>query len=249
MAHIYIGDRSKADGEVMRRFSDLNDDFHIFGEFTCERIQADWLVCRAASNERPHSTVTLMELKRTARPLRGQTFDIWHARGDDGTWEEITPSNQQNTNYFLQALNTANAIRGWMYNNQRLYLDPTRDRPEADFRVWPDLVILSPEGVVHQLPYKPQNTKFGTWHFQLEPWIARTLDYVAPVGQGYSAADLRRLGEALGLTKVWPPAPAAKQPADDEDVGETADLAAYFSKLHRRLATLERRLVALESGA
>ena len=247
MAYVYIGDKSKVDAEVLEAVKSLPDEFYVFAEFAVGQRNIDWLVCRAAqagSFANARSTVIVGELKRLSRPLRGQTNGIWQIQDGQGAWQDIITSNDSDTNYYYQAVNAANAVKSWLYNNQRLFLSAAEPRDENVFRVWPDLILLSGNALAHQLPIAPDN-RFGAWFTSLPKWIDHIQSWNPTVGLAYSAADLQALGNALGLTRIWPLASATKR-SEITDPG-LDPLISYFTALHQRLAALEDRIGQLEA--
>lgn len=246
MAHVYIGDKSKVDSEVLEAVKLLPDDFHVFAEFVVGQRNIDWFICRVASAE-AHSTVVVTELKRVSRPLRGQMNSIWQSQDSQGFWQNIVPSNNSDTNYYYQAVNSANAVKTWMYNNQRLFLETPEPRLEHVFKAWPDLLLLSENNITHQLPYAPDN-RYGAWFMSLPPWITHLENWRPNMGLPLSATELQNLGQALGLTHMWPIAQPAIPPEDPVSAApEIAPLVAYFTTLQQRIAVLEERIARLEA--
>ena len=244
MAHIFAGaDRGQIDAEVLEAFKTLPDDFWVFAEFTIAR-NVDWLVVRPD----PAGTLALImvELKRTGLPLAGDLNNTWQQLTDEG-WREIA-ANGPSRNYYWQAVETANELKEWLWNNQRRYRAAGELLPPEALKVWPDLLILSPPGVMHQLPLKPTNN-FGRFLFSLDEcvrhiagWNARQRNLV-PLTEG----EMLRLADALGLERIWSPtaeAPPDREPAPEQEA-DLGQVLALLRRLDERLQRLEDRLASL----
>jgi hypothetical protein len=203
MAQIYAGERSRIDASVLEAVRGLPDDYWVFAEFTLRR-NVDWLIIREAQvgpkGLRP-SAIIVTEVKRVSAPLRGDTNRPWEALCPPDSWQEITPSNRKDLNYYWQAVNTANALRAWLWNHQRLFLPPQRVRPESDFKLWPDLLLLGPCGTAHQLPLAPES-RFGRWFFGLDAWLDHVRAWSPREGIALSAAELREMPRLFGLERL-----------------------------------------------
>lgn len=206
MAQIFAGaDRHQIDPEVLEAFKSLSDEFWIFAEFTIAR-NIDWFILH------PHPAGSLalivVEQKRSVYPLAGDMNNSWKQLTNEG-WRDLVLSGPYR-NYYWQSVDAANALRVWLWNNQRRYRNSVEDLPQEAFKVWPDLLILSPDGVNHQLPLQPPNG-FGKFIYSLDEcirhiasWNSRQLNLVP-----LTEAELLQLAEALGLERIWPPAGAA----------------------------------------
>src|SRR5215218_6779584 len=157
VAHIFIGNASMVDDDVLEAVKTLHDEFWVFAEFDVHRRNIDWLIIRQVPDNRPEgrfSTVILTELKRTRAILDGDDNGRWR-ENREGIWQELEPSNMRDANPWRQLINTVNVFRDWLYNNQRRFLTEGDGQlyPESAVKVWPNLLILSdPPDLVHRLP-------------------------------------------------------------------------------------------------
>lgn len=228
MAHIFAGaDRRQLDPEVLDAFKALPDDFWVFGEFTISR-NIDWFVV----HPHPGGTLALIaiELKRTTQPFTGDLNNAWKQWSPEG-WRDLVLSGPYR-NYYWQAVEAANTLKEWLWNNQRRYRTNQTLLPQEAFRVWPDLLILSPPGTNHLLPLQPPNN-FGKLLYSLDEcvrhvasWKSRQLALVPLTGE-----EMARLAGALGLEQIWPP----------RDLNEREHLL-------RRIRLLEERIQRLEAA-
>jgi hypothetical protein len=206
VAHIYIGNASMVDEEVLEAVKTLHDEFWVFAEFDVHRRNIDWLIIRQVPDNRPEgrfSTVILTELKRTRAILDGDDNGRWR-ENREGIWQELEPSNMRDANPWRQLINTVNVFRDWLYNNQRRFLTEGDGQlyPESAVKVWPNLLILSdPPDLVHRLPLKPQNG-YGAYHFELDEWLRRTYGWTPRDGLRLTAGELADLAHALGLSEL-----------------------------------------------
>ena len=231
MPHIFAGaDRQRIDPEVLEAFKGLPDDFWVFAEFTISR-NIDWFVI----HPHPDGTLALIviELKRTTLPLSGDINNVWRQWTPEG-WRDLILSGPYR-NYYWQAVEAANTLKEWLWNNQRRFRLGFDLLGQEAFKIWPDLLVLSPAGVNHQLPLHPPNN-FGKFIFALDEcvrhittWRSRQLSLVPLVDE-----ELFRLADALGLEQIWP-LPGATAPRGD-------DLAARVQALELRVRELENRL-------
>lgn len=243
MAHIYAGDLSRLDQEILEKVKELSDDYWAFAEFSVGR-QIDWLIVRESAQGEP-STIILTELKRTTAPFRGASSDSpWQMQGLDGNWEPYRPSNDLDTNPYWQAVNTGNTAKTWLWNNQPLFRVGKELVAESEFGLWPDLLILSPPGVIHQLPMGPQS-RFGRWWYRADAWLDHVRSWTPKKGIAIRHDDLTRLAvDVLRLQTIWPdgkPLPPPK-PVTTGNQG----LLEWAQGLESRLAYLEQRIAALE---
>ncbi|MFN8534439.1 MAG: hypothetical protein U0556_12940 [Dehalococcoidia bacterium] len=212
MARVFIGDSSRIDAEVLSAVSLLPDDFWVFGEFNTVGRNVDWLVVREAPDGWPAapSTLIVTELKRLPRAIRGRSTDEpWEIQGDDGAWQEYRPANDRDYNPYWQAVNTANALKNWLWNNQPLYSDSAVN--EQEFAVWPDLLLLSPPGTVPSLPMRPAS-RFGAWWYNLDDWRGHLEAWRPKKGKPFRGDELGRLAEVLRLRPLTPLEPVSPQP-------------------------------------
>lgn len=231
MPHIFAGaDRQQIDPEVLEIFKGLPDDFWVFAEFTISR-NIDWFIIH------PHADGTLaliaIELKRTTLPLSGDINNAWRQWTPEG-WRELALSGPYR-NYYWQAVEAANKLKEWLWNNQRRFRLGQELLNQDAFKIWPDLLILSPTGVNHQLPLHPPNN-FGKFIFSLDEcmrhittWRSRQLSLVPLVDE-----ELFRLAEALGLEQIWPTA--------DNTAPTPDDLSGRVQALEVRVRQLEAQL-------
>ncbi|HEY8596861.1 MAG TPA: nuclease-related domain-containing protein [Thermomicrobiales bacterium] len=229
MPHIFAGaDRQQIDPEVLEAFKTLPDDFWVFAEFTMSR-NIDWFVIHP--NADGTLALIVIELKRTGLPLAGDINNVWKQWTPEG-WRDLVLSGPYR-NYYWQAVEAANTLKEWLWNNQRRFRLRQDLLTQDAFKVWPDLLILSPQGINHQLPLQPPNN-FGKFIFTLSDclrhittWKSRQLSLVPLVDE-----ELLRLAEALGLERVWPLA----RPQDYDS------LAARIQHLEERMRRLEATL-------
>jgi hypothetical protein len=241
MAKIYAGELSMIDQEVLEALKRLPDSFWVFAEINIGR-NVDWFIIRP---DNP-STLILTELKRVNRPLRGAVNGLWEKQTATGEWEEVA-ANGSDTNAYWQAVNSANALADWLWNNQQLYRETADIRPSAEFRVWPDLLLLSPPGTLHRLPLAPPS-RYGRWWFNLEDWLRHVRGWTPRTGVNLTAAEVGNLVEALRLTEIWsggdmpgePPQPVEHQPAS-----EPATFVSWLQTLEQRIFRLEAELAHL----
>jgi hypothetical protein len=248
MAHVFIGNRSRVEREVLDAVSRLPDEFWVFAEFDVGR-NVDWFVARAVPDERPPnaaSTLIAMEVKRVSRPLRGLSSDApWEIEDQPGTWMAVEPSNGDDRNYHWQAVNTANAVAQWLWHNQRLYREAADVRPQEEFGVWPDLLMLSPPGLSHRLPLGPTN-RYGGWWYTADEWVNHVLGWRARSERiALTQTELSALADALRLERVQQAQP--QNAAVVDDLGpELRGFVGWMAELSQRVRTLEARLSTLE---
>ena len=235
MPHIFAGaDRQQIDPEVLEAFKTLPDDFWVFAEFTISR-NVDWFIIH------PHQdgalALIVIELKRTGLPLAGDINNVWKQWTPEG-WRDLT-LNGPYRNYYWQAVEAANKLKEWLWNNQRRFRLGQDLLPQDAFKIWPDLLILSPPGTNHQLPLQPPNN-FGKFIFNLNDclrhittWKSRQLSLVPLVDD-----EMLRLAEALGLERIWSPASHQQVVSDDRE------LPARVQQLEERVRQLEAILGA-----
>lgn len=245
MAHIYAGELSMIDEEVLDAVKRLPDTFWAFAEFNIGR-NIDWFIVRP---DEP-STLILTELKRVSKSLRGDVNGLWEKQNPAGDWEEM-PANGTDTNPYWQAVNTANALADWLWNNQQLYREAGDIRPSGEFRVWPDLLVLSPPGMQHRLPLAPPS-RYGRWWFNLEEWLRHVDAWMPKTGARLTAQEIENLASALRLTEVWSGGrvdgglPPARRPFEPPTPNyDVQSFATYLQGLEGRIAQLEQQVAAL----
>jgi hypothetical protein len=262
MAHIFAGELAKIDEEVFEALKELPDEFWIFAEFNVGR-NIDWFFVRPKLNE--PATLILTELKRSTRPIRGTTDGFWERLAENSEWEEL-PANGKDMNYYWQTVNGANALADWLWNFQRLYLEGPEVLPADQFRVWPNLLLLSPLGVQHRLPLGPTN-KYGRWFYDIASWLQHVTAWNSRMGITLTPRDASNLADALQLERIWGPTNVAVAPAMAADApqahisdvsenyavgaGSNSEPAAFISwlqQMEHRIARIEQRL-GLEQDA
>jgi hypothetical protein len=244
MARIFAGELSMIDQEVLEAVKDLSDNFWVFAEFNIGR-NIDWFIIRP---DNP-STLILTELKRINKPLRGAVNGLWEKQSSSGEWEEV-PANGSDTNAYWQAVNSANALADWLWNNQQLYRETADIRPSAEFRVWPDLLLLSPPGTIHRLPLAPPS-RYGRWWYNLDEWLRHVRGWTPRTGVSLTHQEVGNLVEALRLTEIW----AGNGDIIDEPLREIqyqpsvepGNFVAWLQGLEERLVRLEYEVAELRA--
>jgi hypothetical protein len=155
-------------------------------------------------------------------------------------------ANGHDINPYQQATATANALKAWLWSHQRFFLDGEQEQPADAFRVWPDLLILGPDGVVPVLPMRPAN-RFGMWFFGVEPWMAHIRSWRAlPGGISLTERSVQRIAEQLRLTRIWPdPSPHLTAANGLLDPHTSAG---RFQLLEDRVRRLELALEGVQCG-
>jgi hypothetical protein len=241
MARVYAGELSKLDEEVLEAVKRLPDDFWALAEFNIGR-NVDWFIIRPKQYE--PSTLIVTELKRSTRPVRGSIDGMWERMNEALEWEEI-PANVKDLNYYWQSVNTANALADWLWNFQRLYLDSEEIKPPDQFRVWPNLLLLSPAGVQHRLPLGPSN-KYGRWFYAIEQWLQHVVGWNSRMGISLTHDEVARLVEALQLEPIWVPenrpAPVRELVQADGHGDELSTFLTWLTRLEQRVSRIEEQL-------
>ncbi|MBM3942802.1 MAG: hypothetical protein FJ316_07765 [SAR202 cluster bacterium] len=245
MSRIFLGDVTKVDAEVLQKAKTLSDEFDVLFEFSKPGRNVDLLIVK--HSREGGSALLLTEVKRTSRPVFGEVDGIWHAHNHDtGQWEPILLTNHD-TNWYWQAVNTVNTLKQWLWSNQALIFEDggMQRREQNDFRIWPDLLILSPAGIHHRLPMKP-TSGFGSWWTDLDRWAQHLLGWMPNSPITLTKTEVNNLVKLLGLRQVWPESPqAATQEPKVEDTITLEDalttLASYLRDLDRRVKLLEEQ--------
>jgi hypothetical protein len=239
MARIFAGELGMIDQEVLDTLKRLPDSFWVFAEFNIGR-NIDWFIIRP---EAP-STLILTELKRISRPIRGAVNGLWEALSGTGEWGDL-PTNGTDTNPYWQAVNAANALADWLWNNQQLYRETADIRPAAEFRVWPDLLLLSPPGTVHRLPLAPPS-RYGRWWFNTDDWMRHIRAWTPKTGVTLSSQEVINLVESLRLTEIWSGGEVALPPLPSIGATPSTDSASAFvgwlQGLDQRITRMENEL-------
>lgn len=237
MARIYAGELTKIDQGIVERLRErLPDDYTVLAEVNIGR-NVDLAVIRPNGNS--PALLIAAELKHTSRALKGQTDGVWSELADNGDWVEIEPSSSRDINYYFQAVHAADALKGWLWRNQRLYRDDAGAIGEAHFSAWPDLLLLSGTPVVHRLPMAPAN-RFGMWFFELDTWIDHVRGWMPRKGVALHQAEIDRLIGAMGLIElpqVDGPTPVSSLKPVPDVPGN--DLASVVRDLRERVLVLE----------
>ena len=265
MARIFAGDLSKIDPEVLERVKELPDDFWVFAEFSIGR-NIDWFLVREVPDglrENRKSTMILTEVKRLEKPLRGTSIHAsWEEADATGQWQELICSNRQDRNFYWQAVNTANELSRWLWNNSPVFRPRRRPAPGEEFKVWPDLLLLGyrPE-TPPRLPIRPE-TGYGQWWFVSEEWLRHVEEWFPKIGVPLTGEELAGLADALHLQPLAsPPRPVTRTNGTAVAPPATGDVATILSgflglvnglvqrvdTLEERTASLERRLAGLDS--
>ncbi len=201
MSHIFAGDEKSIDPEVIEAVKGLPNNYWVLAGFTVGR-EVDFLVIRTARpNE--HSAIIITELKRYEHAIRGISQDaVWERQDISGQWHPID-GNYSDRNPYWQAVNGANQLKHWLWNNQRLYLSNSGhlERDEDQFGAWPLVLILSPTGIQHLLPLRP-TSRYGAWVFELDRWLSMLQSWNPRKGVGLTAANMQSLVKSLGLTEI-----------------------------------------------
>lgn len=238
MAKIFAGELSMIDQEVFDALKRLPDSFWVFVEFNIGR-NIDFFIIRPDTP----STLILTELKRVNKPLRGSVNGLWEKLAANGEWEEI-PASSSDTNAYWQAVNAANALADWLWNNQQLYRETSDIRPSAEFRVWPDLLLLSPPGTIHRLPLAPPS-RYGRWWFNMDDWLRHVRGWTPRTGVSLTHPEIANLVSALRLTEVWA---GGDIPGDSPQLqemspsSEPATFVTWLQGMEQRISRLEQEL-------
>jgi hypothetical protein len=239
MARIFAGELSMIDQEVFDALKQLPDAFWVFAEFNIGR-NIDWFIVRPDTP----STLILTELKRSAKPLRGSVNGFWERLSSNGDWDEL-PTNGVDTNPYWQSVNAANALADWLWNNQQLYRETADVRPALEFRVWPDLLLLSPPGTTHRLPLAPPS-RYGRWWFNIDDWLRHVRGWTPKTGVTLSTEEVLNMASALRLTEIWSGGEVQQTPIAPLGAPPAADMAnalvGWLQGLEQRIARLESEL-------
>jgi hypothetical protein len=235
MARIYAGELTKVEKEVVERLrEELPDDFTVLAEVNVGR-NVDLVVIRP--NGDAPAVFIGAELKHVSRPLLGQTDGAWKEMTDDGDWKVIEPSNDNDLNYYWQAVHAADALQRWLWLNQRIFRDDASALDGNRFNVWPDLVLLSDRPIAHRLQTAPAN-RYGKWYFGFDEWLRHLLEWNPRKGVPLHQREVDRLVEAMGLVEL-PGLETRLLPADEAPQDE---LASVVRDLKERVLVLESML-------
>lgn len=235
MARIFAGELTKIDREVVERLrKELPDDFSVLAEVNVGR-NVDYVIIRP--NGDAPALLIAAETKHVFRTLFGQTDGQWRELTDCGDWKLIEPSNQNDINYYWQAVHSADALKRWLWCNQRIFRDDDDALDGNRFAVWPDLVLLGDPAIAHSLPDGPAS-RFGQWYFGFDAWVRHLLTWDARVGVALRQREIDRLIEAMGLMEL-PADWSWLRPVDNKP---SDDLASAVRDLSERVVTLEAML-------
>jgi hypothetical protein len=233
MAKIFCGELVNIDKEVVERLrSELPDDFTVLAEVNVGR-NIDLVVIRP--NADGPAVLIAAELKHVSRPLTGQTDGVWKELTDGGGWSVIEPSNNNDLNFYWQSVHSANALKRWLWLNQRIFRDDAAALDENRFAVWPDLVLLGDPTIPHRLPIAPAN-RYGQWYFGVDDWMRHLVAWNPRKGVPLHQREVNRLVEAMGLLEVLAPDAMPLVAVDVPGV-----------ELDPDMHDLQRRVLALES--
>jgi hypothetical protein len=249
MSRIYAGDMASIDTEVLEALKALPNDYWVLAGFTVGR-EVDWLIIRTA---RPmeHSAIIITELKRYEHSIRGISQDaVWERQDIEGDWHPIEGS-YSDRNPYWQAVNGANALKHWLWNNQRLYLGNnghSLERAEDEFGAWPIVLILSPPGVQHLLPLRP-TSRYGAWVYDLDRWLSMLQSWRPRKGVGLSSADMTKLVTSLGLEEVHrgPEEETFEEPEDMMHGDPLSQFMGWLQEMNSRVQELTERVERLEA--
>jgi hypothetical protein len=249
VSRIYTGDMASVDTEVLEVLKTLPNDYWVLAGFTVGR-EVDWLIVRTA---RPmeHSAIIITELKRYEHSIRGVSQDaVWERQDIDGEWHPIE-GGYADRNPYWQAVNGANALKHWLWNNQRLYLGNNGhgiERAEDEFGAWPIVLILSPPGVQHLLPLRP-TSRYGAWVYDLDRWLSMLQSWRPRKGVGLSSADMTKLVTSLGLQEVHRgPEDETYEPSMEAMPGDApVQFMAWLQEMNARVMELSERVERLEA--
>ncbi len=197
MARLYVGDVSRIHEGVLKAVKTLEDDYWVLAEFSISR-NIDWFIIGVQENA--PATLIVLEVKTEACELRGGTNEPWSRRHSEDRWEPIVPSNKQDINYYWQVVNAANALQDWLRNNEPVFNEGERGT-WAEAKVWPDLLLLSPPGIVHQLPRRP-DSRYGAWYYDVASWVQHVRGWRPKTGPVLKHEHVERLVKYLGLTPI-----------------------------------------------
>jgi hypothetical protein len=248
MARVFVGDKAKVNPDVLEAVKDLPNDFWVVLEFSVSRRNIDVLIVRPVA-EGP-ATLIVTEVKRAARPLRGTFNGPWEQIDDLGTTpferaDYAFDSKQRDTNPYWQAVETANTLGEWLKTNEPVFA-AGETGVWTDVKPWPDVLIISPPGVRHQLPLRPE-TGFGRWFFNIDDWIRHLETWRQTRGPVLTERDIAAVVNFLQLEQVAGGSARAitAEPHTPEPLVRTG--ADRVSALETRVVQLDARVKELEA--
>lgn len=243
MAHVFVGNRVRINEEAMATVRSLPDTFWAYAEFNINR-NIDWLIVRY--NRDQPTLFILTETKVVSRLIRGTDNGPWEQQTEMGDWQAIQPSNRDDANYYWQAVNTANELKYWLWLNQPRYREAgSVNRPQEDFNVWPDVLLLGPPDLRHQLPLKP-SSGFGLWLYSTDSWKQQLMSWRPKPGIVLTEQELDDLGRAFNLEQL----PSEPQPVPLEYPALSSPLvplAEWMGQYEDRLSRMEMSIRSIES--
>ena len=199
MARIYAGELSRVEKDVVERLrEELPEDFTVLAEVNIGR-NVDLVIIRP-NGDNP-ALLIAAELKHVSRPLMGQTDGVWKELNDEGDWQDVEPSNSRDINYYWQSVHAGNALKDWLWRNQRLYRDEGVEIEGGRFSAWPDLVLIGDPAVPHRLPIAP-TSRYGQWYFGVDAWLRHLLTWNPRKGVPFNQREVDRLIEVMGLVEL-----------------------------------------------
>jgi hypothetical protein len=194
----------------------------------------------------------------------------WEELDPSAQWQEIVCSNRQDRNYYWQAVNTANELSRWLWNNSPVFRPYRRPATGEEFKVWPDLLVIGyRQETPPRLPIRPE-TGYGQWWFTTEDWLRHVEEWFPKIGVPLTGEELAGLADALHLQPLASPSRPVIRPSGPNGSSgtgvttpSTGDVATILSgflglvnglvqrvdTLEERTASLERRLAGLEPRA
>jgi hypothetical protein len=247
MVIVYAGNPTMVDNEMLAAVHTLPSDFIVLAEFNTAR-NIDWYFLRPGADGRCISI--MVELKRTRHALRGTFNGRWERHDTAETWLPVS-TNPRDANHFQQAVHAANELQHWLWSQQPLYRAAAELRPLEEFNVWPDLLILSPPGVCHQLPLSTPGL-YGKVFYSIEECLAHVAEWLPKKGVPMNAPEITTLADTLGLTLLSPPQSPSAVPVPVRFARATPIPVPVVSTapdeaLLARIAQLEARIGALET--
>lgn len=210
MVKVFTQNPSAVHPEAIQALRKLPDDFWVLAEFYAD-VQIDWLVVRPVPDDRPagvYSTAFLTEMKHTQRPWRGINSSVWQQLDGD-TWVDLD-QRPRYINPWQQVLFQCQVLAEWLVNSHLAFSEPQLEAMPTgrDFRAWPALLILSPDGIEHRLPSKGEGS-FGSYYFDLDSWVHSIAWWRPNQGMRLTNADLRNIVELLQMIEIQSPESAS----------------------------------------
>ncbi len=191
------------DPDIVDALSILDENYFVFFEVNWGERSSDIAIIRAGEPPTQHSTLIVAEVKHFDKAVRGTVNGQWSVEIAPNKWAPLPGFHYgEDTSPYWQTVNTANTVNMWLFNNQRLYRDKSNLVDAIDaYKVWPDLVLISPDNVWHRLPRKP-DSGYGMWFYNLDSWIDHVLSWEPKLGTLFSVGELEALAESLNLQEL-----------------------------------------------